>query len=52
MGTNVLCGSNLLLAKEKSFEAMNGKAKQGRIPKLWDGKASERIARIVAERLT
>jgi len=51
LGTNVLCGSNLLLAREKSLEAMNGKAKHGSVPELWDGRASERIAEIVTKRL-
>jgi UDP-N-acetylglucosamine 2-epimerase (non-hydrolysing) len=49
MGTNVLIGQDrqkLLAEVEKIF---CGRAKQGRIPQLWDGAASERIARIISE---
>lgn len=47
VGTNQLCGLNVDLIVQKSFEVFDGKAKRGRNPELWDGKAAERIARIV-----
>jgi UDP-N-acetylglucosamine 2-epimerase (non-hydrolysing) len=51
IGTNILCGSNLLLAKEKCLEAMKGEGKQGSIPELWDGKTADRIVKVVAEHI-
>jgi len=47
VGTNQLCGLNVDLIVQKSFEVFDEKTKKGRIPELWDGKAAERIARIV-----
>jgi hypothetical protein len=32
---------------KESFRILNGKCKKGKIPKLWDGKASERIVSIL-----
>src|SRR5947199_4339779 len=49
MGTNVLIGQDRekLLGEVKTI--LCGRAKPGRIPPLWDGTASERIARIISE---
>jgi UDP-N-acetylglucosamine 2-epimerase (non-hydrolysing) len=48
-GTNILAGTTAatILAAYASFKATGGK--KGRIPELWDGKAAERIMRILAE---
>ncbi len=51
VGTNELCGSDLILAKEKCLLALNGKVRRGSVPEMWDGKAAERIARIIVDRL-
>ena len=51
-GTNVLVGNSgnqIVAAAEK---ALNGIAQQGRVPDLWDGKASERIAKILHDHLS
>jgi UDP-N-acetylglucosamine 2-epimerase (non-hydrolysing) len=49
-GTNILVGSK----KEKILQAYQdlkaGKVKAGKIPELWDGKAAERIIRIIGEK--
>lgn len=50
-GTNQLCGLNVELIVTKSFEVFDGKAKQGRIPELWDGQTAERIAKILVRSL-
>ncbi len=48
-------GTNRLVTVENLFKAvqeiMEGKTKQGKIPKYWDGKTSERIVRIIKEKL-
>ena len=44
MGTNILVGQDMNLLKEEVYKILDGHAKQGTIPPLWDGKASERIA--------
>lgn len=51
-GTNQLLGLDVDLVVEKSLEALNGNAKKGIIPPLWDGKASERIISILAARFS
>ena len=50
-GTNTLVGTDpaAILAAFQDTLASGGKA--GRIPELWDGKAGERIARVLAERI-
>jgi UDP-N-acetylglucosamine 2-epimerase (non-hydrolysing) len=47
-GTNVLIGRNWELLREKFHEALGGGRRQMGRPPLWDGKASERIAEIIA----
>jgi UDP-N-acetylglucosamine 2-epimerase (non-hydrolysing) len=42
-GTNHLVGTNLEVAYETAKQILTGKIKEGRIPELWDGKASGRI---------
>ncbi len=47
VGTNVLVGQDLMRLKSAVFSILNGGAKQGTIPPLWDGLASKRIANIM-----
>jgi UDP-N-acetylglucosamine 2-epimerase (non-hydrolysing) len=48
MGTNRLVGRDLNLMKAAVREAEAGGGRTGAVPPLWDGKAGERIADIVA----
>ena len=50
-GTNTLVGTDAgaIMAAFADVLATGGKA--GRIPELWDGKAGERIGKVLAERL-
>jgi len=50
LGTNELVGLDVPLIVHKSLHALNGKAKKGNIPPLWDGQAAERIVSILAEK--
>ena len=45
MGTNVLIGQDLGLLNSELRRILDGKAKLGSIPELWDGHAGERIAK-------
>jgi UDP-N-acetylglucosamine 2-epimerase (non-hydrolysing) len=45
MGTNVLVGQDRRLLDSELTRILEGGAKKGSIPPLWDGRASERIAR-------
>ena len=45
MGTNVLVGRDRRLLNSELTKILEGGAKKGSIPPLWDGRASERIAR-------
>ena len=47
VGSNVLVGEDLERLKVETARVLNGRAKQGGIPALWDGHAAERIAEIV-----
>jgi UDP-N-acetylglucosamine 2-epimerase (non-hydrolysing) len=47
VGSNVLVGEDLEKLKDETARVLNGRAKQGGIPALWDGHAAERIAEIV-----
>jgi UDP-N-acetylglucosamine 2-epimerase (non-hydrolysing) len=51
IGTNEVVGLDVALAVEKSRAALNGSAKRGNIPELWDGHAAERIVAILLERI-
>jgi UDP-N-acetylglucosamine 2-epimerase (non-hydrolysing) len=46
-GTNRLLGTDLSKVEGVIFSMLNGNKKEGRIPELWDGKASERIVEIL-----
>lgn len=43
IGTNTICGLDIKLIQKKLIEIESGKYKRGKIPKYWDGRASERI---------
>jgi UDP-N-acetylglucosamine 2-epimerase (non-hydrolysing) len=43
-GTNVLVGRDRTLIAKRVNEILAGGGKRGRVPELWDGRASERIA--------
>ena len=47
-GSNVLVGRDRKKLSAELSKVLGGKAKKGTIPPLWDGKAGERIAEIVA----
>lgn len=47
MGTNVLIGQDLGLLNSELRRILEGKAKKGTTPPLWDGHAAERIAKIL-----
>ena len=49
-GTNTLVGSDREKILKESFRILNGNGKKGKIPKLWDGKAAERIVNILLGR--
>ncbi len=45
-GTNILVGTDPSAIVREAREALAGRGKRGRIPALWDGRASERIAEV------
>jgi UDP-N-acetylglucosamine 2-epimerase (non-hydrolysing) len=47
-GTNKVVGSNREKIIKESLKALNGTAKTKRIPRLWDGRAAERIVKILS----
>jgi len=47
MGTNYLAGTSPDAILAAAGEILSGKAKKGRVPPLWDGKAAGRIAEIL-----
>jgi len=47
MGTNILVGQDRVKLHAELAKILEGKGKPGRIPPLWDGHASERIAEII-----
>jgi len=48
LGTNHLVGTDLKQVEKVALDILNGNIKKGKIPELWDGKAAERIAQILA----
>ncbi len=46
-GSNILIGDDFDLLEKNINSILNKKYKSGRIPALWDGKAAERIAKII-----
>ncbi len=51
VGTNHLVGIQMEKVERTALDILGGTTKPGRIPELWDGKASKRIADIVMEGL-
>ena len=48
-GTNTLVGTDMDLLLQEVSKILSGQGKGGRIPPLWDGLASERIADVVLD---
>jgi UDP-N-acetylglucosamine 2-epimerase (non-hydrolysing) len=48
-GTNQLVGTDPARIVPAARETLQGGARKGRMPELWDGRAAERIARILVE---
>lgn len=51
IGTNTLVTFDVDILKQKIREILDGKYKTGKIPDLWDGKATERILYIINNQL-
>jgi UDP-N-acetylglucosamine 2-epimerase (non-hydrolysing) len=49
MGTNILVGQNGGTLRAELTKILEGKAKQGTVPLLWDGRAGHRIAEILSK---
>lgn len=49
MGTNILVGQDGARLRAELTKVLEGKQKHGEIPPLWDGRAGERIAEILAK---
>jgi len=47
LGTNILVGQDAAKLRSELSNILQGKAKQGFIPPLWDGRAAERIADVL-----
>lgn len=52
VGTNQLIGRDLSKVREAALKVLGGELKKGEIPELWDGKAAERIAKILIDQLS
>ncbi len=51
-GSNILVGSNTKMIIDEAHKILNGKSdKKANYPTLWDGKASERIVKVLREKL-
>lgn len=48
VGTNELVGTNPQHMKRRALAILRGGGKRGRVPPLWDGRAAERIAAVLA----
>ncbi len=51
IGTNNLVGEEINSARKYIAEIMEGNAKKGQIPELWDGHAAERIVNILLKKM-
>ncbi|HQY19538.1 MAG TPA: UDP-N-acetylglucosamine 2-epimerase (non-hydrolyzing) [Ignavibacteria bacterium] len=51
IGTNVICGLDEKKIIKHIKEIESGKFKKGKIPKLWDGKAAERIVKVLLKKI-
>ena len=50
-GSNVLVGTDPIRILDEVRKILRGEGKQGRRPNMWDGKAAERIVRVLAKKL-
>jgi len=50
IGTNILVGHDIQRLKKEVYNVLDGKAKKGAVPPLWDGHAAERIAEAIITR--
>jgi len=46
-GTNIIVGINSKRIVKEARKILNGKRKEGRTPKFWDGRAAKRICKII-----
>ena len=51
IGTNILVGNDMEKLRREILNVLHGRAKEGRLPSLWDGHAGERIANILVKHL-
>jgi UDP-N-acetylglucosamine 2-epimerase (non-hydrolysing) len=51
IGTNHLVGTDFTIAENTALKILDGTIKSGSIPKLWDGKAADRIVEIIIDKL-
>jgi UDP-N-acetylglucosamine 2-epimerase (non-hydrolysing) len=51
-GTNIVVGADTEKIVAEALRIVDGKAKKGKCPELWDGKTAERIVRILARQGT
>ena len=49
IGTNKLIGTNVSKLKRPLEDLISGNWKKGAIPEKWDGKASERIVKVLEQ---
>lgn len=49
-GTNTVVGSDPQRMVAEALAVLDGRGKAGRVPELWDGRAAERIVRVIASR--
>src|SRR5207253_3276816 len=47
VGTNTLVGTDPRRIVPAAVAVLEGQGKKGRVPDLWDGRAAERIARVI-----
>jgi UDP-N-acetylglucosamine 2-epimerase (non-hydrolysing) len=52
IGTNVLCGRDMDSVRSELARIVRGEKRQGSVPPLWDGRAGERVAKILVEQLS
>jgi len=50
MGTNQLVGTQKSAILEAALPIINGQRRDGRIPPLWDGHASQRVVQVLLDR--
>ncbi len=51
-GTNCLVGTDTELIVQKAAEIIDNRWKKGRVPELWDGKAAERIVKVLIQKIS